>query len=184
MAHGRLWFADWTAGAIRTFSGAHASRVEIEHRSLALCFDFLPDSTLELASGPEQAILAASAGNVLTRYADLSGLSRYGSNDIVADGRGNIYVDNVNFHFAAGPPDGEPAPGFIALVTPDGQTRVVAEDLAFPNGMAVHGRQRHPRRRRVISASAHGLRHRLRRFAGEPPRVGAGGGSLTRRHLP
>ena len=130
------------------------------------------------ASGPEQAILAASAGNVLTRYADLSGLSRYGSNDIVADGRGNIYVDNVNFHFAAGPPDGEPAPGFIALVTPDGQTRMVAEDLAFPNGMAVHGRQRHPRRRRVISASAHGLRHRLRRFAGEPPRVGAGGDYL------
>jgi sugar lactone lactonase YvrE len=126
---GRLWFADWTAGAIRTLSGRHTSRVEIAHRSLPLCFDFLPDSTLVLASEPTQAILAASAGKVLTRYAGLSGLSRYGSNDLVADGPGNIYVNNVNFDFAAGPPDGEPAPGFIALVTPDGDARVVAEDL-------------------------------------------------------
>jgi sugar lactone lactonase YvrE len=67
----------------------------------------------------------------------VNGLSPYGSNDIVADGRGNVYVDNVNFNFAAGPPEGEPAPGFVALVTPDGEARNVARDLSFPNGMAV-----------------------------------------------
>jgi sugar lactone lactonase YvrE len=134
---GRLWFADWTAGEVRTLGGAHTSEIQLEHRSLPLCFDFLPDSTLVVASGPEQAILRASAGSALTRYADLSRLSRYGSNDIVADGRGNVYVNNVNFDFATGPPEGEPAPGFVALVTSDGEARVVAEDLSFPNGMAV-----------------------------------------------
>jgi sugar lactone lactonase YvrE len=30
-----------------------------------------------------------------------------------------------------------PAPGFIALVTPDGVARVVADDLRFANGMAI-----------------------------------------------
>ena len=134
---GKLWYADWTAGAIRTLSGARTTEVKIEHRSLPLCFDFLPDGTLVIASGRERAILRASPGGALIRYADLSGLSPYGSNDIVADGRGNIYVNNVNFDFAAGPPEGEPAPGFVALVTPDGEARNVARDLSFPNGMAV-----------------------------------------------
>jgi sugar lactone lactonase YvrE len=30
-----------------------------------------------------------------------------------------------------------PAPGMIALVTPDGRTRPVADDIHFGNGMAV-----------------------------------------------
>jgi sugar lactone lactonase YvrE len=46
-------------------------------------------------------------------------------------------VNNGNFDFAAGPPPGERAPGFVALVRPDGSATVVADDLAFPNGMAV-----------------------------------------------
>ena len=51
----------------------------------------------------------------------------------MSDGRGNTYVNNIGFDF----PDGEFAPGLIALVSPDGTVRQVAEDLAFPNGMAV-----------------------------------------------
>ena len=148
---GRLWFADWTAGTIRALSGAHSSEVELEHRSLPLCFDFLPDSTMVVASGPEQAILRGYPGKALTRYADLSALSYYGSNDIVADGRGNVYVNNVNFNFAAGLPDGDPAPGFVALATHDGQARVVAEDLSLLTGESppVGGRRRPLARRHL-----------------------------------
>jgi sugar lactone lactonase YvrE len=134
---GCLWVADWTAGLIRAIDPTGRVDVVVEHRSLPLCFDFLPDGSPVLASGPQQALLRRSADGTLTRYADLSRLSPYGSNDIVVDGRGNTYVNNVNFDFAAGPPDGDTAPGFIALVTADGDVRVVAEDLAFPNGMAV-----------------------------------------------
>ena len=54
-------------------------------------------------------------------------------NDIVVDGRGNAYVNNIGFDF----PGGEFAPGIVALVTPDGVARQVADGLAFPNGMAV-----------------------------------------------
>jgi sugar lactone lactonase YvrE len=64
-------------------------------------------------------------------HADLTSLSRRPWNDLVVDGRGNAYVDNIGFDF----PGGEFTPaGIIALVTPDGTVRQVAAGWAFPNG--------------------------------------------------
>jgi sugar lactone lactonase YvrE len=51
----------------------------------------------------------------------------------VADDRGNAYVNTIGFDF----PGGEFAPGLVVLVSPDGSIRQVADDLAFPNGMAI-----------------------------------------------
>lgn len=132
---GRLWFADWLAGEIIAVDDAGHTEVVARHRSLPLCFDFLPDATLLLVSG--QSLLELPPDGITSSYADLSHLSPYGCNDIVVDGRGNAYVNNGNFDFAAGPPAGEQAPGFVALVRPGGSATMVADDLAFPNGMAV-----------------------------------------------
>jgi sugar lactone lactonase YvrE len=69
----------------------------------------------------------------MVAHADLSGLGVDGFNEIVVDGRGNFYVNGgVDFD----PGQGK-APGIIALVTPDGSVRRVADGIAFPNGMAV-----------------------------------------------
>src|SRR5215470_5215086 len=57
-----------------------------------------------------------------------------GANEIVVDGRGNIYLNGADFDFVAGAP---PKPGYIKLVTPDGQLRQVAGDIQFPNGMVI-----------------------------------------------
>jgi len=65
--------------------------------------------------------------------ADLSTLPERSWNDIVVDGRGNAYVGNISFDF----PGGEFAPGFLALVTPDGSAQQVADDIAFPNSIVV-----------------------------------------------
>jgi sugar lactone lactonase YvrE len=134
---GRLWFSDWIAGEILAIADAGGCEVMVRHNSLPLCFDFLSDGRLVLVSNQEQALLTVEGHGGLGRYADLSTLSRFGGNDIVVDGRGNAYVNSPNFDFAAGPPDGPVQPGFVALVTPDGLAGVVAEDLAFPNGMAI-----------------------------------------------
>jgi sugar lactone lactonase YvrE len=138
---GRLWFADWIAGTIIALdvSGTGSSEVMIEHRSLPLCFDFLADGTPIVVSGPGQALLRAAPDGTLSTYADVSTFSPFGGgNDIVIDGRDNAYVDNPNYDAKSGPaPIGDVAPGFIALVTPDGSARVVADDLAFPNGIVV-----------------------------------------------
>jgi len=135
---GRLYFADWTAGEIRVVNGPGETDVVVRHGSLPLCFDFLPDGRIVVVSGPERALLVVDADGDLTPYADLAAVTEVGCNDIVIDGRGNAYVNNVNFDFAAGPPAGDRAPGFVILVPADGSgARVVADDLAFPNGMAV-----------------------------------------------
>jgi sugar lactone lactonase YvrE len=68
-----------------------------------------------------------------TRFADLSGLSAYGCNEITIHPAGHIYVNNINFDF----PGGAFQPGFIALIGPDGTAKKVADGLAFPNGMTI-----------------------------------------------
>jgi sugar lactone lactonase YvrE len=52
----------------------------------------------------------------------------------VVDGRGQIYVNRSGFNPTAGE---EFRPGFVFLVAADGSVRQVADDIAFPNGMAV-----------------------------------------------
>ena len=69
----------------------------------------------------------------MVTHADLGGLGVDDFNEIVIDGRGNVYV-NGGCDFDPG--EGN-APGIIALVTPDGAVRRVADGIAFPNGMAV-----------------------------------------------
>ncbi len=168
---GRLWVSDWTAGLIRAIDLTGAVDVILEHRSLPMCFDFLPglppNDGLVLTSS--SALLRFSGHGPLIRYADLSALSPYGCNDIVIDGRKNAYVNNVNFDFAAGPPAGDRAPGFVALATPGGRARVVADDLAFPNGMAVTADN-------ATLIVAESYRHRLTAFD-----IGADGSLSNRR---
>ena len=48
--------------------------------------------------------------------------------------RGNVYINGADFDFAGGE---APTPGYIKLLTPDGQMRQVAGDIAFPNGMVI-----------------------------------------------
>jgi sugar lactone lactonase YvrE len=68
------------------------------------------------------------------RHAETSALSKAGFNEIVVDGRGNTYVNGTGFEARAGDAF---APGIIAMITPDGVGRQVADDIHFPNGMAV-----------------------------------------------
>jgi sugar lactone lactonase YvrE len=130
---GRLWFSDWGAGEVIAADLAGASEVITRVPSFPFCIDWLPEGRLLIVSGGDARLLRRKADGRLVTHADLSGLSRYPWNEIVVDGRGNIYLNCINFEFPTGPF----APGIIALVTPEGAVHQVAEDLAFPNGMAV-----------------------------------------------
>jgi len=134
---GRLWFSDWTGGKIVAVGDSGATEVVVEHRSLPMCFDFLPDGRLVLVSNQERALLTLEDDGSLATYADLTAISDLGCNDVVVDGRGNVFVNSPHFDFAAGPPAGEVQPGRVGVVTPGGDARIVAEDIAFPNGMAI-----------------------------------------------
>ena len=134
---GRLWFADWGAQEIIAVNleGKSEVIVKVSFPSFPMCFDWLPDGHLLLVSSRNGLLLRMESGGELLTHADLSRLSEKGHpwNEIVIDGRGNAYINNQGFDF----PGGQFAPGTIALLTPDGTTRQVADGIAFPNGMAV-----------------------------------------------
>jgi sugar lactone lactonase YvrE len=130
--HGeRLVFADWGAGEIIAVDLDGKQEMITRIDAMPFCLDRLPDGRMVVVAGEQ--LLVRSPGGTLSPYAELGALSTTPWNDIVSDGRGNTYVNNIGFDF----PDGDFAPGFIALVSPDGKARQVAEGLAFPNGMAV-----------------------------------------------
>ena len=134
---GRLWFSSWGTDEIMT--------VDLDGRSEVVgrggggagwATNWLPDGRM-LITGAE--LVRVEPDGTRVRHADLSGVSPYGWSELTVDGRGNVYVNSLNFDFAE---FGEllasgQAPGKIALVTHDGEVREVASGLAFPNGMAV-----------------------------------------------
>ena len=129
---GRLWFAHWGTGEIVAVDLDGNSEVTGHGPAgLGWSIDWLPDGRL-LVTGKE--LLRMEPDGSMIRHADLSGISSFGWNEIVVDGRGNIYLNSINFEFLAG---AKPTSGIIALVTPDGSARKVAGDLTFPNGMVV-----------------------------------------------
>jgi sugar lactone lactonase YvrE len=130
---GRLWFADWRLGEIIAVGLDGASEVMLRRQSLPLSIDWLPHGRLLLVSGGDGLLLRREHDGSLVTHADLSRISDKPWNDIVVDGRGNAYVGTIGFDF----PDGEFAPGSLALITPNGSAREVADGLAFPNGLAV-----------------------------------------------
>ena len=127
---GRLWFAHWGTDEIIAVDLEGNSEV-VGHGpgGLGWSIDWLPDGRL-LTTG-ERLMRHEPDGSVV-QHADLSPFA-HDWNEIVVDGRGNIYVNGgISFEPGDGPP-----PGIIVLVTPDGEARQVADGLAFPNGMVV-----------------------------------------------
>ncbi|MFA1537655.1 SMP-30/gluconolactonase/LRE family protein [Actinomadura monticuli] len=130
--HGdRLYFSDWSAGEVVAVDPATgAAEVVARVTSLPLCTAWLPDGRLVIVSSADGLLLRREPDGTLVTHADLGPAAW---NDIVADGRGNVYVNAVGFD----PMSGEVAgPGAVWLVA-DGTVRQVADDIAFPNGMAV-----------------------------------------------
>jgi len=130
---GQLWFSDWGAHEVIAVDLEGKSEVIVRLPSFPMCIDRLPDGRLLIVSASDGLLLRREPDGSLVTHADLTGLADHPWNDIVVDGRGNAYVNNIGFDF----PGGEFALGIIALVTPDGSARQVAEGVAFPNGMVV-----------------------------------------------
>jgi sugar lactone lactonase YvrE len=129
---GRLWFAHWGTGEIRAVDlDGKSDVVGYGPEGLGWTIDWLPDGRL-LVTGTE--LLCVGPDGSAAPYADLTDIGEFGWNDIVVDGRGNVYVTSIAFDYLAGKP---PDAGIIVLVTPDGRSREVADGLKFPNGMVV-----------------------------------------------
>jgi sugar lactone lactonase YvrE len=125
---GRLWFCDWGAGEVIRLDGS-TPEVVTRMSGLPFCIDWLPDGDLVISDGPGARLLRGGAVGADLGVVDAA----HPWNDIATDARGNVFVNNIGYDF----PGGEPGPGLVAVVPPDGVARQVADDLLFPNGMAV-----------------------------------------------
>jgi sugar lactone lactonase YvrE len=135
----RLWVADWGAQEILAIDIQGKCDVVVRVPFvLPFCIDWLLDGTLLIVSGRDGSIMRRERDGSLVTHADLQGSSGNGWNEIVVDSRGNTYING--------------GPG-IVLLTPVGSVRQVADDFAFPNGMAIT-----PDNSTLIIAESHGKR--------------------------
>jgi sugar lactone lactonase YvrE len=131
---GRLWFAHWSVGEVLATGLDGRTEVMAPGRqALGWSIDWLPDGQL-LVTG--ESLLRQEPDGSLVPHADLTTVARHNWNEIVVDrGRGNLYVNGADTaDLLAGQ---FPPPGIIAVVTSDGSVRRVADDIHFPNGMAI-----------------------------------------------
>src|SRR5215470_4688192 len=132
----RLWFADWGTQDIVAVGLDGKSEVIVSMKLSSfqpISFDWLPDGRLIIVSSRGARLLRREPDGTMVTHAELRSLAK-GWNEIVADARGNIYINGGGFDLMAGE---KFAPGMIALVNGDGLIRQVADGIAFPNGMAV-----------------------------------------------
>jgi sugar lactone lactonase YvrE len=137
----RLWFSDWGAQEIIAVDVGGNSEILVRVPFfLPFCIDFLPDGSLVIVSGREGLVMRRERDGALVTHADLRSLSDKVWNEIVVDGRGNAYING--------------GPG-IALLTPNGALRQVADSFAFPNGHGHNAGQLYIDYRRISWEAAH-----------------------------
>lgn len=119
--NGRLYASDWSAGEILDVA---TDTVLATVPSLPLCFDWLPGGHMVIVSSADGKLLRREPDGALTTAAVLGdGVW----NDLAVDANGDVYVNSARQL-------GEP--GTIHRVR-GSTTTLVADDLAFPNGMAI-----------------------------------------------
>ncbi|HAC80535.1 MAG: SMP-30/gluconolactonase/LRE family protein [Candidatus Binatia bacterium] len=130
-----LYFSDMHSEAVfRWCEGKGVEKVvEVRERPSGLGWD--PQGRLLIVSMRNRSLLRWD-GSQLETVADLSSIATFDTNDMVVDARGGAYIGNFGSSI-----EGEgtvfPDPAKLAYVSPDGQARVVAEDLLFPNGSVI-----------------------------------------------
>jgi len=132
--HGdRLWYSDMYACEVRSVDLAGRSEVHARLLDPTSGLGWLPDGTLLVVSMTDRKLMRVETGRA-SLHADLSNLAPHHCNDLVVDARGRAYVGNFGSDISAG---GPPTPTCLILVEPDGRTRIVADELVFPNGMVI-----------------------------------------------
>jgi sugar lactone lactonase YvrE len=161
---GELWISDMRTREVRSISetGGTQLRAYVPFQPSGL--GWRPDGTLLISSMLDQRVIAVSDG-IRKPVADLAEHAIGAINDMLVDDAGRAYVGSHGFDpayawtgadFAA-----QVLPAPLALIDPDGDVSVAAEDLMCANGMALTA----DRSSMIIAESA---AHRLTMFDVEP----------------
>lgn len=137
---GRLWLSDQTGRRIHSVGADGELRVEYAVDFQPSGLGWLPDGRLLVVSMLDHRLMREDGQGGFEVVAELASYCGGKLNDMIVDGEGHAFVGNIGFDEEAFDPDApDPTPPTTVLVRvdPDGSHRVVAEDLACPNGMAI-----------------------------------------------
>ena len=149
----RLYFSDIADGSVNAvdMAGNLETIARIPTRPSGL--GWLPDELggfLQVVSGTDHRLLRV-VGDRVEHVAELGPWCGGHANDMVMDARGGAYIGNIGFDLEGEPM--EPRTTGLLYVEPDGRTRVVADEVFSPNGMAIT-----PDGRTLIVAESGGFR--------------------------
>ncbi len=130
---GELWFVDSLAMKLLRMAPGGECETLCRIPGIAGGIGFLPTGAPVITSMFDRKLLTFANGEVST-LCDLSKVAAGTIDDMIIDGQGRIYVGDLGFDLMTG---GNHDNGQIILVMPNGDARVVARGLRFPNGIAV-----------------------------------------------
>ena len=130
---GALWLSDMHAKQVLRVTSAGAVEPVVEVPNDPSGLGWLPTGELLVVSMTDRRVLRWN-GAQLSVHADLADLASFHCNDMVVGATGRAYVGNFGFDLHAGK---KPRTAELICVEPDGAARVVADELAFPNGTVI-----------------------------------------------
>lgn len=129
---GRLWLSDMHDYRVLTVTPEGETETVATVPNCPSGLGWLPDGRLLVVSMNDRRLLRQE-GDELVLHADLSELAPHHTNDMVVAASGRAYVGNFGFDYQKDPPKNT----VLIAVETDGSARVVADDLAFPNGCVI-----------------------------------------------
>ncbi|TFW02977.1 gluconolactonase [Oxalobacteraceae bacterium OM1] len=146
---GWLWFSDFYLQQVMRVRPGGTPEVVVDVPGQPSGLGWLPDGRLLVVSMTDRRLLRLDPDGLVT-VADLSAHAPGHCNDMVVDRHGRAYIGNFGFDMMNRE---APRPTVLLMVTPDGQVRVAADDLLFPNGCVIT-----PDERTLIVAETFGKR--------------------------
>ena len=130
---GELWLSDMHDHRVLRLDSGGGTHTVVEVPNRPSGLGWLPDGDLLVVSMTDQRVLRFD-GYRLQVHADLHTLASGHCNDMVVAAGGRAYVGNFGFDLHGG---GSQRTAELIAVEIDGQARVVARDLVFPNGTII-----------------------------------------------
>jgi sugar lactone lactonase YvrE len=141
---GRLWFSDFYAHAVKSVSPVGDLRTELEIDDQPSGLGWQPDGSLLIVSMTRRQLLKRTPDGAVSVHADLGHIATFHCNDMVVDSRGGAYVGNFGFNLDAEIGGrgiesvlADHPTAKLAYVSAEGDARVAAEGMHFPNGPVI-----------------------------------------------
>jgi sugar lactone lactonase YvrE len=131
---GQFYFSDVQGNHVHRLAAGGKVETLLEIADNPSGLGFLPNGDLLVVSTHESKLLRLSKDGSLREHADLSGVAKFGINDMVVDPAGRAYVGQFGYDHSSG---NMPSPSPLIIVEPDGNVGMGPDGLLVANGLVL-----------------------------------------------